>query len=205
MQTSYIFTTFVFFFIIAYINIYDKPNKKKEEIQLYIFDIVSILFLCLFLFYGYIKGTKYGLCLSIFVWSIFVCTTPIPEAGLLLSFPLKHFFHISMEQSQIIISAFALGLLYLFYKCTPKLIDTIYIGKMFHKIIRHKLFSLFAYSILASIAGAYLLDVGIDVYFLQKKEKIHGPILWSALTIMVLFNVLYFYTMKCHKIALVKH
>ena len=204
MKISYILTILTIILFIYYTNIYDKNLDKGDEIKLYIFDVISVAFLLLFIFYGYIRGTKYGFLLSVFIWAIFVCTTPIPEAGLLLSFPLKNFFKIPMDISQIFISIFGLILLYLFYVYSSSLLNTILIGKMFHKIISLNLYSLFFYSIVASIAGAYILDMLIDAYVLNEKNRMNIPRMILALAVMILLNILYFYTMIRYKITLAK-
>ncbi len=204
MKISYILTILTIILFIYYTNIYDNHLNKGDEIKLYIFDFISIAFLLLFMFYGYIRGTKYGFLLSVFIWCIFVCTTPIPEAALLLSFPLKNFFNISMDVSQIFISIFSLILLNIFYIYSSSLLKTIFIGKMFHKIISLKLYSLFFYSIIASIAGAYILDIVIDAYVLNKKNIINLSNMIFALGVVILFNIFYFYTMIRYNITLVK-
>lgn len=204
MKISYILTILTIILLIYYTNIYDNHLNKGDEIKLYIFDVISIAFLLLFMVYGYIRGTKYGFLLSVFIWCIFVCTTPIPEAALLLSFPLKNFFNISMDISQIFISIFSLILLNIFYIYSSSLLKTIFIGKMFHKIISLNLYSLFFYSIIASIAGAYILDMVIDTYVLNKKNRINLSSMIFALGVVILFNIFYFYTMIRYNITVVK-
>ena len=60
MKISYILTILTIILFIYYTNIYDKNLDKGDEIKLYIFDVISVVFLLLFVFYGYIRGTKYG-------------------------------------------------------------------------------------------------------------------------------------------------
>ncbi len=84
------------------------------------------------------------------------------------------------------------------------MLKTIFIGKMFHKIISLKLYSLFFYSIIASIAGAYILDMVIDAYVLNKKNRINLSNIIFALGVVILFNIFYFYTMIHYNITLVK-
>ena len=204
MNITYILTILIIILIIYYTNIYDKRIDEGDKIKLYIFDVISVCFLLLFMFYGYIRGTEYGFLLSVFIWAIFVCTTPIPETGLLLSLPLKHFFNIPMDISQIFISFFGLILLYLFYMYFSSLLKTILIGKMFHKIISLRLYSLFFYSIIASITGAYVLNILIDSYVLNKKNRMNIPRMILALGVIILLNILYFYTIIRYKIMLTR-
>ena len=192
MNLSYVLTILIFILIVYFINVYKDEIEKKMEIKLYIFDVISIVFILLFVYYGYKRGTKYGFLLSVFIWAFFVCTTPIPEAGLLLSFPLKHFFDIPMDISQIFISIFALILLYLFYNYSFTLLKSITIGRIFNKIIHFNLYSVFAACIIASIAGAFLIDQGIDKFFLFKDNLDINKIIISTL-VMIILNIYYFY------------
>lgn len=201
---SYVLTILIIILIIYYINVNGRFMEKKDEIKLYIFDFVSVCFLLLFVFYGYLRGTKYGFMLSVFIWAVFVCTTPIPEAALLLSFPLKNFFNIPMDISQVFISIFALLLLFLFYVYYTPLLKTIIIGKMFHKIINLRLFTLFVYSIIASVAGAYILDRLIDLYLFKSINTTNWYYVIIALIIMVFLNIAYFYEIIHYKITLTK-
>ena len=192
MNLSYVLTIIIFILIVYFINVYKDEIEKKMEIKLYIFDVISIVFILLFVYYGYKRGTKYGFLLSAFIWAFFVCTTPIPEAGLLLSFPLKHFFDVPMDISQIFISIFALVLLYLFYNNSFTLLKSITIGRIFNKIIHFNLYSVFAACIIASIAGAFLIDQGIDKFFLIKDNLDINKIIISTL-VMIILNIYYFY------------
>ena len=108
---------FILLIIIYLINNNNNNNNvnKKLNTKIHIFDIVSIIFLLIFIYYAYNHGTNCGIIISLFIWAFFVCTTPIPEAGLLLTIPLKHFFNIELNISQFYISLFASLLLIFFY------------------------------------------------------------------------------------------
>jgi len=97
--------------LIVYINQVNVVETLKDKIYLYIFNSLSILFVLIFLYYSFVFGFKRGLFSTFIIWCLFVVATPIPEAGLLVSVPLKNILNIDMGITQILVSFIALGFL----------------------------------------------------------------------------------------------
>ena len=141
--------------------------------------------------------------MTLFLWAFFVCTTPIPEAGLLLSFPLKHFFQITMETSQIFISGIAFIMLLWFHFCRKSLLRSNKIGVLFQTIMKKHLYFIFIISIVASIIGSFLIDTFVDIYVLPNRENKKNTQEQNIYLIIVGFIMLicmYFYYCKKHGI-----
>jgi len=160
-----------------------------------IFNIISIVFLIIFIGYSYNKGIKFGATMSIFLWAFFVCSVPIPQVALLLAFPAKHFFNISMFVSQIIISIFAGLLLVYFYVYRQKTLLTNSIGKVFIQLIKKRLFLIFILSIVASVIGTRILDDFVDVFLfkgelIQEKQRKFKQMLFLFI-LFLLLNIWY--------------
>jgi len=176
----------------------DKENKKNKDtlkIDESIFTGLSFVFLFIFAIYSYRRGVQFGFLISIFLWAFFVTSVPIPQVALLLAFPVKHFFKISMFISQIIISIFACSVLIYFYFYKQNLILKNKVGKLFIKIINKKAFLLFILSIVASIIGTYILDNLFDVFFfkgelIQNKQRKYKQIL-ILFILFLLLNIWY--------------
>lgn len=145
---------------------------KKQKTYLYIYDVLVILFLFLLMFYiiynGYVKGCVMG----IFTWAFFIICTPIPEAGLLITLPLKRYFNISIHISQIFVSLIALSILSYLYLNENKTINKCILGKLFIFLINYKYYSVIIISILCSIFTSEFIDNIIDNYI--NKEKINN-------------------------------
>ena len=86
-------------------------NEYKNKIEASYFNIISVFFLFIFMFYGFRKGIKQGFKLTLFLWSLTVCTTPISSTSILLSFPIKIFTKVPMFVTKFVNIYFVLGLL----------------------------------------------------------------------------------------------
>ena len=173
----------------------NKKNKDTLKIDESIFTVLSFVFLFIFAIYSYRRGVQFGFLISIFIWAFFVTSVPIPQVALLLAFPVKHFFKISMFISQTIISIFACCILIYFYFYKQNLILKNKVGKLFIKIINKRAFLLFILSIIASIIGTYILDNLFDVLFfkgelIEKKQRKYKQIL-ILFILFLLLNIWY--------------
>lgn len=186
--------------------------SQKEMIHSYIFDYLSLLFLLMFFYFSFIKNIEYGFSTMIFIWAFLVCSVPIPQVGLLLTFPLKHLLGVSMDISQFIVSMVALMTLGIFHYCFQSFIKMNTFGKIFKNIIDKKLYSVFILSILASVSLSYLIDMILDVNLYTIKRNNDSTYLLSKLynniplhVIVVLFcNFLYIHKVFYEKIFIVK-
>lgn len=170
-------------------------KKDKINIERNYFNIISLLFLFIFVFYGIKNGFQQGFKMSLFIWALTVCTTPISSASILLSFPIKIFTTIPMFVTKFLLSILSMGLLAYFYCYQYNLICKIPLGKAFVKIIKSELYLLFVVAIIASVISSYMLDNFVDHFILSestmmKKDKL-GELLLLFL-IFVYLNFMYF-------------
>ena len=170
-------------------------KKDKINIERNYFNIISLLFLFIFVFYGIKNGFQQGVKMSLFIWALTVCTTPISSASILLSFPIKIFTTIPMFVTKFLLSILSIGLLAYFYFYQYNLICKIPLGKAFVKIIKSELYLLFVVAIIASVISSYVLDNFVDHFILSestmmKKDKL-GELLLLFL-IFVYLNFMYF-------------
>jgi len=175
----------------------------KNKIEESYFNIISVFFLFIFIFYGFRKGIKQGFKLTLFLWCLTVSTTPISSASILLSFPIKIFTQIPMFVTKFVTSILSLGLLVYFYKYNYNMISKIPLGKAFINIIKSNMYIIFLVSIVASVISSYMLDNFVDHFILSdmksiKKDKL-GRLL-AAFLIFVFLNYVYFNILIKHKI-----
>jgi len=180
--------------LIVYINQVNVVETLKDKIYLYIFNSLSILFVLIFLYYSFVFGFKRGLFSTFIIWCLFVVATPIPEAGLLVSVPLKNILNIDMGITQILVSFIALGFLIFSYVKFRKYLEQTTQGKFLIRIMDFGSFSIFITSILASVSLSYLINDGIDHLVFKKEMNIwlNSGIFW----IFLFFFILYFYFLK---------
>ena len=158
---------------VLYINQINVVYTLKDKIYLYLFNGLSILFMLIFLYYSIFYGFKRGLFTTFLIWSLFVAATPVPEAGLLVSIPLKNILNIDLGTTQIFVSFFALMfLLVVYFKFRQYLEKTPY-GMILIRIMDFGSFSIFVTSILASISLSYLINEGIDFVVFKKKMNMY--------------------------------
>jgi len=158
---------------VLYINKINVVDTLKDKIYLYLFNGLSILFMMIFLYYSFLYGFKRGLFTTFLIWCLFVAATPIPEAGLLVSIPLKNILNIDLGTTQIFVSFFALMfLLVVYFKFRQYLEKTPY-GMILIRIMDFGSFSIFVTSILASISLSYLINEGIDFVVFKKKMNMY--------------------------------
>ena len=165
-----------------------------DKIKSYLFNIVSIIFIIIFIFYTYKKGSLYGGYITVVIWAFFVTLTPVPEAGLLLTFPIKHFFGINMYISQIVISLLAILILIYTYYVKPVIIKSSPIGKIFMYIVKNKLYTILFISIISSIIGSYLLDELLK--YIENKDYFNKTNKYSIIVFLLFLflNVIYLKT-----------
>ena len=189
-------TLFIFFVIVN-----QQLQYSNDVVEKYSFSFLSFVFLLTFAYYGFKNGTQNGLYISLFLWAFFVCSVPIPQVALLLSFPLKHFLDITIHMSQAIISLFAICVLVFFNYSRVKILEKNTIWKIFQKIINNKIYSIFIISITASIIGSYVIDTFVDLFVLKKREVVYNDnILFHMLTAFMMFILLnVWYILVCKK------
>lgn len=178
--TKTLISVFIFFIILSFLilnsnkniqikSIEEEHEVDKQDTYLYLYDIVVIIFLFTLIFFIVYNGYIKGCIMSLFVWSFFVTCTPIPEAGLLISLPLKKYFNISLHICQTFVSLLAIGMLYYFYLYEKTNIIKCIVGKLFLGLINLKYFSIIIISILSSILTSELIDNVINNYIYKEK------------------------------------
>ena len=174
LLSKILISSIIFFILISFLIINlntgnTKINialKKKNELYFYIYDVIMILFILIIIVSIYNNGYNKGLLESLFIWGFLVIATPIPEAGLIITLPLKRFFNFSMPIVQIITSALALLICLSFYKQVKNL-D--YIGYIFNLIMNKKYYLIFLVSIISSVITTIVIEDIINRYILDEK------------------------------------
>ena len=185
--------------IIGLLVLNQQFDSSETMVNKVLFNILSLAFLMVFVLHGYKKGTTYGLYITLFLWAFFVCTVPIPQVALLLSFPLKHFFDITMITSQVIISFFAVVVLVYFHFKMKSLLQKHDMGKMFQDIMKHRLYFIFVLSVIGSVIGSYLIDSFVDIYVFRPEIKQPNEVMRNVLLSVVLFILLNIWYMNYSK------
>ena len=194
-------TLFIFFVIVN-----QQLQYSNDAVEKYSFAFLSFVFLLTFAYYGFKNGTKNGIYISLFLWAFFVCSVPIPQVSLLLSFPLKQFLDVTIHMSQAIISLFAIFVLVFFNYSKLKILEKNIAWKVFQKILKNKVYSIFIISIIASIIGSYVIDTFVDLFVLKKREVLYNDdtliYMLTAFMVFILLNVWYIHICKETKIKI---
>ena len=90
-------------------------KMKQNNIERILFIIAWVVLFIIFLVKTYCNNATEGFSFTVYVWCTLVVLTPIPEGGIIFSYPLQEFGNIHMVISQACILIFALIGLY-FYK-----------------------------------------------------------------------------------------
>jgi len=205
--TKTLISVFILFIILSFfiLNIDNKENKntaylseeeleknQKNKTYLYIYDVIVILFILLFIFFIFYNGLYKGTIKSLFIWAFFVLCTPVPEAGLLISLPVKRYFNIRMDICQTFVSLLALFMIFYFYYTDKKVINTNFIGKLFNGLVKYNYYIIMILSVLSSILTSNLIDNIIN-YYIYDKNINH---LYIKSGIIFIFVIIYFYLLN---------
>ena len=167
IYTNTILSIFLFFVLLSFLLLNNASSEvaldEKKKIYLYLYDVITVVFICVLIFLIMFKGYFYGLIDAIFIWAFFVIATPVPESGLLISLPLKRFFNIKMTYVQVFVSILAIFLTFYLYKCHGSVVKATYIGRLFDEIVKSKYYIIIVLSIASSILGSELIDNYIDM------------------------------------------
>lgn len=167
IYTNTILSIFLFFVLLSFLLLNNASSEvaldEKKKIYLYLYDVITVVFICVLIFLIMFKGYFYGLIDAIFIWAFFVIATPVPESGLLISLPLKRFFNIKMTYVQVLVSILAIFLTFYLYKCHGSVVKATYIGRLFDEIVKSKYYIIIVLSIASSILGSELIDNYIDM------------------------------------------
>jgi len=186
--TLFIIVVFIF---IYYINTIDMIEDIKDKINIYIFNGLSILFVLILIYYSIINGFNKGVYNTFVIWCLFVIATPIPEAGLLVSVPLKKIMNIKLEKTQIFVSFIAFLFIIYSIKYYKHYLESNNSGKFLLNVFKYAGFSIFISSIIASIALSKIFDSIINT--ILYKEKIIIDELFIYFILFIIPFIYYFY------------
>jgi hypothetical protein len=193
---NYLFTIIIIILLafVYYINEINISETLKDTININLFNGLSILFILIFVYYYIFFGLKRGLFTTFIIWCLFVTATPIPEAGLLVSIPLKNLLKIDLDITQWIVSFIALSFIfYSYYNFRISLSET-KSGRFLLKIIDFGSFSIFITSIIASVSLSYLINEIIDSIIYDKKINVKENIIY--LVFFIVPFIMYFISLR---------
>jgi hypothetical protein len=193
---NYLFTIIIIILLafVYYINEINISETLKDTININLFNGISLLFILIFVYYYIFFGLKRGLFTTFIIWCLFVTATPIPEAGLLVSIPLKNLLKIDLDITQWIVSFIALTFIfYSYYNFRISLSET-KSGRFLLKIIDFGSFSIFITSIIASVSLSYLINEIIDSIIYKKEINLKDNIIY--LVFFIVPFIMYFISLR---------
>ena len=167
----------------------------KELVITNLFNGISIFFIALFIYFVVMYGVKKGLFHTILTGCIFVIATPIPEAGLIVSVPLKNILNINLDYTQMAVSVLALIYIIYSYVYLKKYMNESKEGKFIVTLLELFEIKIFIISIFASISISYLINNLIDYILFDHKDifERHNMIILLLTIAMIMY---YFYRLK---------
>jgi len=193
---NYLFTiiTIILLAFVYYINEINISETLKDTININLFNGLSLLFILIFVYYYIFFGLKRGLFTTFIIWCLFVTATPIPDAGLLVSIPLKNLLKIDLDITQWIVSFIALSFIfYSYYNFRISLSET-KSGRFLLKIMDFGSFSIFITSIIASVSLSYLINEIIDSIMYKKEINLKDNIIY--LVFFIVPFIMYFISLR---------
>jgi len=193
---NYLFTIIIIILLlfVYYINNINISQTIKDKININIFNGLSLLFILIFIYYYLFFGLKRGLFTTFIIWCLFVTATPIPEAGLLVSVPLKNLLKIDLDITQWIVSIIALSFIFYSYYHFRTYLSESKGGRFLLRIIDFGSFSIFITAIIASVSLAYLINELMDSILLKKEINKKENIFYLFMFIVPF--IIYFIVLK---------
>ena len=182
---------------IYYVN--NKELNTKEIVITNIFNGISVFFMAVLVYFVVMYGFNKGLYHTVLTWCIFVIATPIPEAGLIVSVPLKNLLNINLDYTQMVVTCLSLVYIIYSYIYLKKYMSESKEGQFIVTIFELFEIKIFIISIFASISISYLLNNFID-YMLYDHKNIFKPHNLMILVFTMALIIYYFYIMKRIKI-----
>lgn len=152
-----------------YVNEYNIVEDIKDEIRIKIYNGLTIIFILLLVYYSLFYNFTQGLYSTFITWCMLIVSTPIPEAGLLISIPLKNLFNINLDITQWVVSFVSLLIIYFLYYNYNYTLKQSKAGMYALKIINLNMYPIFIYSILSSVSISYLINEFLDFYVYKSK------------------------------------
>lgn len=138
------------------------PHNSVVEDR--IFKCVAFVSVLAIIYTVIYKGVKNGLLISLFSWCFFMVVTPMPEAGIMFTVPLKYMTKIPLEKGHVIISAFAVAIVFAFYTFGHNIVKETTVSELFTYIMNNRLYHMILLSIASSVIMSKFLNDVIDAY-----------------------------------------
>jgi len=173
-------------------------NDKTHDTIFKCASLASILVILYTIIY---KGLRTGLILFLFSWCFFVVLTPIPEAAILLTVPIKYLTKIPLERAQVLVSAFASAIMYFFYTKGADIVKKTSVSGLFSYIMDNRLYHMIILSIASSIMISKFVNDAIDAHtqkdpiFLLNDTNQNLAIL-SLISIFIYFQTIHKYNIN---------
>ena len=175
------------------------PHNDKAQTTLFkCASFASILAMMYTIIY---KGLRTGLLLFLFSWCFFVVLTPIPEAAILLTVPIKYLTKIPLERGHVIVSALATIIMYFFYTKGSYIVKKTSVSGLFSYIMDNNLYHIIILSIASSIMISKFINDAIDAY--TQKDKIfllndtnQNLVILSVISIFIYFQTIHKYNIN---------
>ena len=173
-------------------------NDKTHDTIFKCASMASMLVIVYTIIY---KGLRTGLLLFLFSWCFFVVLTPIPEAAILLTVPVKYLTKIPLERAQVLVSAFATAIMYFFYTKGSDIVKKTSVSGLFSYIMDNRLYHMIILSIASSIMISKFVNDAIDAHtqkdliFLLNDTNQNLAIL-SFVTIFIYFQTIHKYNIN---------
>jgi hypothetical protein len=110
------------------------------------------------------KGLKTGLLLFLFSWCYFIVLTPIPEAAIILTVPIKYMTKIPLERAHVLVSAVATAIMFFFYTKGADIVKKTSVSGLFSYIMENRLYHMILLSIASSIMISKFVNDAIDAH-----------------------------------------
>jgi len=174
----------------------------KYETKRYIlkkYTLVLLILIAYFLITIFTMGLKNGLLVTIVTWSFFLFCTPLPDAGILLSLPIRLVSKIKMVYSQI--GVFVIGILINLFVLLlyPKIYSRTILLSLFHEIIFNPwpYWIIIILSVFGTLLSLYFGDELMDVNYHKDRKKYHKHLALyqyiSYSAIIILTIIIYFF------------
>lgn len=175
---------------------------SNENIHDTLFKCISISSLFIIVYLIICKGFKSGIIEFLFTWGFLVILTPIPEASIILTVPLKYFTKIPLEHGLIPVSLFAISLLLLIYKKYFGMMKKTSISGLFAYILEKRMYHMVILSIASSIMISKFVNDAIDAHT-QKDSIFFVNDTNKHLAILTVISLLaYFQTIRAYNIEI---
>ena len=136
----------------------------NDNTQDTLFKCASVASVMIMAYTTIYKGLKTGLLIFLFSWCYFVVLTPIPEAAIILTVPIKYVTKIPLERAHVLVSAFATAIMFFFYTKGADIVKKTSVSGLFSYIMENRLYHMILLSIASSIMISKFVNDAIDAH-----------------------------------------